>query len=79
MEVDHFPAGPVLKKPKSHQNKSTHVSAFASMMTCASFWDEFVSMDQEVKKTLLPIETALDVNPQLLRNLFYVADKKNSK
>lgn len=28
--------------------KSLHVNAFASMMTCASFWDEFVSMDQEV-------------------------------
>ena len=29
-------------------NESTHASAFASMMTCSNFWNEFVSMDEEV-------------------------------
>lgn len=29
-------------------NELTHASAFASMMTCSNFWNEFVSMDEEV-------------------------------
>ena len=29
-------------------NESTHAAAFASMMTCSDFWNEFVSMDEEV-------------------------------
>lgn len=28
--------------------ESTHAAAFASMMTCSDFWNEFVSMDDEV-------------------------------
>lgn len=38
----------VIKDTPVCASKSLHVNAFASMMTCASFWDEFVSMDQEV-------------------------------
>jgi hypothetical protein len=38
----------VIKDTPVCAGKSHHVNAFASMMTCASFWDEFVSMDQEV-------------------------------
>lgn len=38
----------VIKDTPVNAGKSLHVNAFASMMTCASFWDEFVSMDQEV-------------------------------
>lgn len=53
-EVKDIPADPVLTHSTSSDlpSTSTHVTAFASMMTCASFWDEFVSMDQEVKKKL---------------------------
>ena len=29
-------------------SESTHAAAFASMMTCSDFWNEFVSMDEEV-------------------------------
>lgn len=43
----------VIKDTSVCDGKSLHVNAFASMMTCASFWDEFVSMDQEVNA--LPI------------------------
>ena len=63
-EVDLCSAGPAVKKAKSHLNKSTHVSAFASMMTCASFWDEFVSMDQEVNRAHFLSHTASDLNLQ---------------
>ena len=64
LEVDLCSVRPAVKRAKSHLNKSTHVSAFASMMTCASFWDEFVSMDQEVRRAHLLFKTSLESHCQ---------------